>query len=201
MASANVSGQRSNEPLRGRSSESRAEQTSDNQSISLTGHPADSYIQSGMPDVAQSVQCLGSVYHSSDSVCYFRRDTSTHSDDYLSVYDTNSCEYNDAAHVIIDTLFATRTPPASTNICLKRKGAKATKNLEQLESVGHALNPREATIFRALSARCNDLAQNRPDIAYSAKELCRGFAMPNKRSYEKLKRCARYISSWPATFG
>ena len=115
MASANVPGQRSNEQLCGRVAESRTEQTSDNQSISLTGHPADSSIQSGMPDVDQSVQCLGSVYYSSDSVRYFRRDTLTHIDDYLSVYDTNRCEYNDAAHEIIDTLFATRAPPDSNN--------------------------------------------------------------------------------------
>ena len=38
-------------------------QESDNQSISLIGHPADNSIQSGMSDVSQSVDCLGSVYN------------------------------------------------------------------------------------------------------------------------------------------
>ena len=112
-------------------------------------------------------------------------------------YDTNSSEYNDAAYELIDTLFATRTPPASTNNCQKRKGAKATKKLEQLETIGHELNPCEATSFRALSARCNYLAQDRPDIAYSAKELCGEFAVHNKKSYDKLKRCARYLAGQP----
>ena len=52
MAAANVPKQLSDEPLCGEVSESRAEQTSENQSISLTGHPADNPIQSGMSDVA-----------------------------------------------------------------------------------------------------------------------------------------------------
>ena len=146
-------------------------QSPQNQSINLTGHPADNSIQSGMSDARQSSQCLGSVYHSCDSIRYFRSNSLTHTDDYLSVYDHNSCDYNDAAHGTINTVFATRTPPASNNKFKKRQGAKATKKLEQLESVGHELNPREATSFRALSARCNYLAQDRPDITHSAKEV------------------------------
>ena len=71
---------------------------------------------------------------------------------------------------MIDFVYAARTPPANTNNFKKRQGAKAIKKLEQLESVGHELNPHEATSFRALTARCNDLAQDRPDIAYNAKE-------------------------------
>ena len=63
--------------------------------------------------------------------------------------------------------------------------------------MGHELNAQEATSFRALAAKCNYLAQDKPDIAYSAKELCRIFAMPNKRSYEKLKRLARYLAGQP----
>ena len=62
----------------------------------------------------------------------------------------------------------------------KRSGAKATKKLEQLEPVGHELNHKEAAVFRVLSARANDLAQDRVDIAYNSKELCRKFAVPNK---------------------
>ena len=59
------------------------------------------------------------------------------------------------------------------------------------------MNSKEATAFRALAARCNYLAQDRADIAYSAKELCREFAVPNKRSYEKLKRLVRYLAGQP----
>ena len=93
-------------------------QESTNQSISLTGHPADNSIQSGMSDVSQSVDCLGSVY--------FRVNSLTHTDDYLSVYDYKHCDYNDAAHEIVDTVFATRTPPANPNKLKKRQGAITT---------------------------------------------------------------------------
>ena len=87
---------------------------------------------------------------------------------------------------MVDWIFAVRTPPADKNKYQKRSGAKATKKLEQLESVGHEVNPKEATVFRAHSARANYLAQDRVDIAYGHEELCREFAVPNKRSYNKL---------------
>ena len=74
-----------------------------------------------------------------------------------------------------------------------RQGAKKAKQLERLQSTGLILNPEEATCFRALSARCNYLAQDRPDIAFASKELCREFAQPTKKSYERLKRLGRYL--------
>ena len=57
------------------------------------------------------------------------------------------------------------------------------------------LEPDEATAFRALSARGNDLAADRPDIGYSAKGLCHELAQPNEESLMKLKRMARYLNS------
>ena len=69
-----------------------------------------------------------------------------------------------------------------------RLGAKAVKRAEQLESVGHTLNATEATTFRALAARANYLAMDRPELAFSSKELCREFASPSRTSWEKLKR-------------
>ena len=77
----------------------------------------------------------------------------------------------------------------------KRKGAKTTKKIERLLSKGHVLEPEEATAFRALSARGNYLAADRPDIGYSAKELCREFAQPNQNYFMKLKRMAQYLNS------
>ena len=52
-------------------------------------------------------------------------------------------------------------------------------------------------MFRALGARANYLALDRPDIAYAAKELCREFSAPTKQSYVKLKRVARYLLGKP----
>ena len=72
---------------------------------------------------------------------------------------------------------------------------KTTKKIKRLLSKGHVLEPDEATAFRALNARGNYLAAGRPDIGYSPKELCREFAQPNRNSFMKLKRMARYLSS------
>ena len=74
---------------------------------------------------------------------------------------------------------------------------KAVKKLERLESTSHALGPEENAMYRALSARANDLAQDRPDIAFSTKELCREFAIPNKDSYAKLERVVSYLIGIP----
>ena len=96
-------------------------------------------------------------------------------------------------------------PVAHERICAARKsgpkkipaarqGAKKAKAMERLQSAGPILDPEEATSFRALSARANYLAQDRPDIAFATKELCREFAKPSRRSYEKLKRVGRYLA-------
>ena len=79
----------------------------------------------------------------------------------------------------------------------KRLGAKKVKEFERLESKGEILNPEEATSYRALAARTNYLALDRPDIAFAAKELCREFAAPTKQSYMKLKRMVRYLKGRP----
>ena len=52
-------------------------------------------------------------------------------------------------------------------------------------------------MYRALSARCNFLAQDRTDIGFSSKELCREFAVPNRNSYARLKRLVRYLVGLP----
>jgi hypothetical protein len=53
------------------------------------------------------------------------------------------------------------------------------------------------TQFRAIAARANYLAQDRMDIQFSAKEVCRCMAVPTERSWRKLKRLARYLVSHP----
>ena len=75
----------------------------------------------------------------------------------------------------------------------KRVGAKAAKNVELLENPGEVLNAAEATGFRALAARANYLALDRPDVAYAAKELCREFSRPTALAVVKLKRLVRYL--------
>ena len=78
----------------------------------------------------------------------------------------------------------------------KRVGAKAAKALE-FESKGEILNQSEATLFRALAARANYLAMDRPECAYATKELCRFFSTPTKTGVEQLKKLIRYLASAP----
>ena len=92
---------------------------------------------------------------------------------------------------------AAMTKPVKKPTAKKRAGAKATKKLERLVSKGFELEPAEATMFRALSACANYLSQDRPDISYPGKELCREFAFPNKNSFLKLKRLVRYSCGLP----
>ena len=52
-------------------------------------------------------------------------------------------------------------------------------------------------MYRALAARCNYLSQDRPDVAYSSKELCKEFSVPTQSSFKKLKRLVRYLAGMP----
>ena len=44
------------------------------------------------------------------------------------------------------------------------------------------------TVFRALAARANYLAQDRPDLQFAAKEICRYMSAPTDASEAGLKR-------------
>ena len=74
-----------------------------------------------------------------------------------------------------------------------RAGAKKVKHVERKAHGGQALDPQEATTYRALSARANCLARDRPDIGFACKELCREFAAPTSASLGRLERVARYL--------
>ena len=79
----------------------------------------------------------------------------------------------------------------------KRIGAKAAKNARRFESAGEVLNESEATMFRALAARANYLALDRPECAYATKELCRFLATPTHTGVQQLKRLVRYLAGAP----
>ena len=77
----------------------------------------------------------------------------------------------------------------------ERKGARATKKLEQPQSKGHALRHEDATAYRGRSARGSYLSADLPDISFSSKELCREFARANQTSFIELKREATYLKT------
>ena len=51
--------------------------------------------------------------------------------------------------------------------------------------------------YRGLAMRINYLALDRPDVAYSSKELARGMQSPNVGHWSGLKRIARYLLGCP----
>ena len=106
------------------------------------------------------------------------------------------CTLDELAHE--DRIFAARTPPANKSKYKKRDGARKVKDFERAKALEDgSLTPKSATAFRGISARGNFLSQDRPDITYSTKELCRDFAVPNNASYGKLKRLGRYCAGRP----
>jgi hypothetical protein len=59
------------------------------------------------------------------------------------------------------------------------------------------LEGEEATRYRALAATANFLAMDRPDVQYTAKEICKSMSKPKRKSWAKLKRLARYLVKYP----
>ena len=55
------------------------------------------------------------------------------------------------------------------------------------------LSASDHTKFRALAARANYLAQDRPDLQFAAKEVCRYMSAPTDASEVALKRLGRYL--------
>jgi hypothetical protein len=59
------------------------------------------------------------------------------------------------------------------------------------------LSKSESTKFRALAARASYVAQDRMDVMYASKEICRDMARPTASSMMKLKRLVRYLLEYP----
>ena len=55
------------------------------------------------------------------------------------------------------------------------------------------MSAEDAKIYRGLVARANYLAQDRTDISFAVKELCRNMASPKEHNWRAHKRLARYL--------
>jgi len=53
------------------------------------------------------------------------------------------------------------------------------------------------TPFRGAAARANYLAQDRMDVQFSAKEICRSMASPSEQAWGAMKRLCRYLVGLP----
>ena len=62
-----------------------------------------------------------------------------------------------------------------------------------MEGIASETETRLATLYRRGAAKCNYIAQDRPDIAYAFKELIRSMAKPRTGDEVKLERPARYL--------
>ena len=104
----------------------------------------------------------------------------------------------------LEELASESSPLPSEGVCVvrtpsskpkhkKRAGAKAVKKLEMAGNLEDLLKPEDATTFRGLSARGTFLAQDRADISFATRELCREFAAPVNSSPQRLKRLGRFL--------
>ena len=78
---------------------------------------------------------------------------------------------------------------------MKTPGEKAHSREE--EENMRPLLASEASHYRALAARANYLAQDRADIAFAAKEVCRGMSAPTVGHMRALRRLGRYLITAP----
>lgn len=72
-----------------------------------------------------------------------------------------------------------------------------TPGVSQKMSDSPALSSEMMSRYRSLTMRANYLAMDRPDIAYSAKELARGMSKPTEDDWSGLKRLVRYLKGRP----
>ena len=78
------------------------------------------------------------------------------------------------------------------------EGAKSVnvpgvKITTEMNAKDEPLPDEKITQFRAVAARCNYLAADRPDAQYSSKEICRWMANPSTVGLQALKRLGRYF--------
>ena len=91
--------------------------------------------------------------------------------------------------IIIDQLKFKDAKPVST------PGAKEEGRIQN----GHESNlgETESSHYRAIVARCNYTAPDRPDIAYAVNELARHMASPTEGDWQRLERLGRYLKGKP----
>ena len=93
------------------------------------------------------------------------------------------------AEIIIEQLQLKEAKPVTTP-GTKDEGTTAEDKDDKLDA-------EMASRYRALVARCNYLSPDRPDIAYSVKELARSMSDPNRGNWLQLKRLGRYLKGRP----
>ncbi len=71
------------------------------------------------------------------------------------------------------------------------------ENVKADPDLDKPLESATSTLYRSLTMRLSYLAQDRPDIQYSCKELAKGMSSPTEGDWQKLKRLGRYLVGKP----
>ena len=94
------------------------------------------------------------------------------------------------AEVIVNSLNLQESKPVAT--------PGEHRPWEEEEKLGNEiLEEARATEYRAVGARGNYLSQDRPDLQYAVKEICRSMSKPSVADRRKLKRLGRYLKGRP----
>ena len=79
----------------------------------------------------------------------------------------------------------------------KAKGLGSPGDKDTRDMDDEALDPELITPFRAMAARINFLSQDRPELLYPGKEVCRAMASPTVGAWQKLKKIGRFLKQFP----
>ena len=79
----------------------------------------------------------------------------------------------------------------------KGVGKPMADDISSDSSYDYALSMSEARLFRSLAARCNYMAQDRPDLQVAVKGVCKSMSSPSAADWAKLKRIGRYLLTYP----
>ena len=90
------------------------------------------------------------------------------------------------ANIVVDELGLKDSKPVST------PGSKEDVD-RMLLDLREPLGPGESTQYRALAARLNYFAPDRPDIQFATKEVARHMANPTIGNWLLMKRLGRYL--------
>ena len=93
--------------------------------------------------------------------------------------------------IILEHLRLTEAKPLGT------PGVEETTAKNSEDDAEIPLSAPEVSMYRAVVARANYIAQDRPDLQYAVKELCRRMGDPTEESMNRLRRLGRYLKGQP----
>ena len=97
------------------------------------------------------------------------------------------------AEIMIEALGMTGCKPLGTPAAEESHKTTEAEEAQGLEP----FNNEDTTAFRGLVARANYMAQDRAELQFPVKELCRSMSAPDNGAWSRLKRLVRYLVGRP----